>query len=143
MLLLAAAPDAASAPGASPGGYPADDQVAQLMLQQQVVVRMQRPAPARPIRPLAWKEKKGPKCVSLDDLAGALVSQPNSVDLVLRGGDRFRARFEKDCPPLDFYSGFYLKAAKDGQVCAGRDAVRSRSGRMCAVDKFRRLVADR
>lgn len=136
-LLLAAVPGASAA---NLGGV----QVAQLMFQQQVVVRMQRSVPVKPaVRPPLWREKKGPKCVPVDDLAGALVTQPNSVDLVLKGGERFRARLEDDCPALDFYNGFYLRPAKDGKVCAGRDTIRYRSGRTCEIDKFRRLVTDK
>ena len=115
--------------GSAPAGAPEDAfpppqyQVAQLIVQQQIVIRVQRPgARVRSIRRQStWIEKKGPKCVALDGLAGALILQPDAVDLVLEGGERVRARLDDDCPALDFYAGFYLKPTKDGKVCAGRD----------------------
>jgi len=60
-----------------------------------------------------------------------------------RGGDRVRATFDRDCPGLDFYSGFYLKPSADGQICADRDMIRTRSGDSCEISGFRRLVAKR
>ena len=65
------------------------------------------------------------------------------IDLMLEGGDRLRAKLDNDCPPLDFYSGFYLKPTPDGMVCADRDAIRSRSGAACAIESFKQLVPKR
>jgi hypothetical protein len=138
---LAAAGLFAAVSGSAPA--PADAQgyrLAQLTFQQRVVVRVHR---ATPTQPVVWTEKKGPKCVPLAGLAGALIVQPDAVDLVLAGGDRVRARLDKDCPALNFYSGFYIKPTKDGKVCADRDAVHSRSGRLCEIEGFRKLVAKR
>lgn len=136
-----------AAPASMPGdAYPPGQyRMAQLVIQQQVVIRVQRPngRTAAPVKPVTWREKKGPKCVALDGLAGALILQPDAVDLVSEGGARVRAHLDDDCPALDFYAGFYLKPTKDGKVCAGRDAVRSRSGRQCQIENFKRLVAQR
>lgn len=114
--------------------------VAQFVVQQQVVIRM-RATPV--VKPTAWVEKKGPKCVALGDLAGALVARPDAVDLVLANSARVRARLDEDCPSLNFYRGFYIKPTKDGKVCAGRDAIRSRAGRTCEIETFRKLVVKR
>ena len=89
--------------------------------------------------PQRWVEKRGPKCIAAGDLGGAIVGS-RTVDLVLRGGERVRATLDGDCPALDFYSGFYLKPSADGQICAGRDTIRSRSGDSCEISGFRRLV---
>ena len=91
--------------------------------------------------PSHWKEKKGPKCVMATELAGALISRPGSVDLIMRGGDRVRAVLDGDCGPLDYYRGYYLRPASDGMICGGRDVIRVRSGGSCMISKFRRLVA--
>ena len=139
---LAAASLLAAVAGTAPTAA-ADDgalRMAQWTFQQKIVVRVQRAVPSQPVE---WREKKGPKCVPLTGLAGALIVQPDSVDLVLAGGDRLRARLDKDCPALNFSAGFYLKPTRDGRVCADRDAVHSRAGRMCGIDEFRRLVAKR
>lgn len=129
-----------------PGGTPAQRasySSAQIMIQQQVIVRVPR-LPAAQMRPIVWKEgKKGPKCIALAGLAGALITQPRSIDLVMLGGARVRAQIDKRCPSLDFYSGFYLKPTADGQVCADRDSLRTRGGRACEIDRFRTLIAER
>lgn len=132
------------------GGAPAQQasfRSTQVIIREQIIVRVPRLPSARDQtkadRPITWVEKKGPKCIALDSLAGALITQPRSVDLVLSGGARVRAQVDKRCPALDFYSGFYLKPTADGKICAGRDPVRTRAGRACEIDRFRTLVAER
>ena len=139
-LAALAAPLAASAQGWPPAG----EQLARLTIQQRVVIRVPRmqPAPAFVPKPVRWKEKKGPKCVAAQTMAGALISAPNRVDLVLMGGKRVRAKLDGDCRPLDFYSGFYVRPAKDGMICADRDAIRVRSGASCQIDEFKLLQPD-
>lgn len=133
----------------TPGAVPAQSErgpADAVVIRQQVVIRVSRLSDAAipaAQRPTGWQEKKGPKCVALGALAGALITQPDAVDLVFVGGARTRARLDDDCPALDFYSGFYLRPTRDGKICAGRDAVRARSGRKCGIDRFRRLVAKR
>lgn len=83
-----------------------------------------------------WHEKKGPNCVSPEDIGAAAVSQKDSVDLMLKGGSRVRAHLEH-CPALDFYSGFYVHAGQDGQICAKRDPVYARWGGECLINRFR------
>lgn len=114
-------------------------QVARLTIRQHIVIRV-RTGPAPPLRD-QWREKKGPRCVPMDAVLGAAVLAPASVDIVLRGGDRIRARFAASCPALDYYSGFYIAPSQDGMICADRDAVRDRAGGDCPIGKFRRLVA--
>ena len=133
LLMIAGVGDAAA-----DGGV----ELAQLSIQQRVVIRVPRmPAPQSkaPPPPTAFVERKGPKCVPVQTLAGAAITRSDSVDLVLSGGQMLRAHLEDDCPALDFYSGFYLKPARDGKVCADRDSVRSRSGGQCRIDKFTTL----
>lgn len=137
VILLALAAPAAASP------WPGADRLARLTVQQRVVIRVPRmtPAPAMVPKPVSWKEKKGPKCVPAQLMAGALVSAPKQVDLVLIGGKRVRAKLDRDCRPLDYYSGFYVRPAKDGMICADRDAIRVRSGASCRIDEFKLLQA--
>lgn len=119
---------------------------AQLMIREQILIRV--PANLRqPARPIAeqveWKEKRGPKCVSMRLIAGATLLSQNSVDLILRDRSRVRAKLERSCPALDYYRGFYLNATEDGQICADRDSIRSRMGGQCEIDKFRTLHAEK
>jgi len=116
-------------------------QVAQLTIHERIVIRIPRlgPRAVPKITPTRWKEKRGPRCIAAANLAGAMVTAPNAVDLVLTGGQRVRAKLDGDCEPLDFYGGFYIKPAADGKVCADRDVIRARSGTACQVDVFRSL----
>lgn len=134
----------AAAPGAVAQERPLiGDQLAQLSIQQRIVIRVPRmPVATSPaLKPIEWKEKKGPKCVPAQGMAGALISAGKQVDLVLVGGKRVRAKLDRDCTPLDFYSGFYVRPSKDGMICADRDAIRVRSGASCQIDEFKLLQA--
>lgn len=127
-------------------------QVGQVTIRERVIIRVPRMAqsatmpagalPAAP-KPITYKEKKGPKCIAAASMAGAMITSPKLVDLVLKGGKRVRARLDGECRPLDFYSGFYLRPAADGQICADRDSIRVRSGASCDIDEFRTLIAAR
>ncbi len=155
--LLLAATTALLMPPAPPGdGRKAapvaigQSRIAQVRIQQHVVIRVPRPdtvrrvsAPAAPLPPIAWVEKDSDKCVKIQNLAGATITRPDSVDLFLSGGKRVRARLGNECPALDFYTGFYVKPTKDGMVCAKRDVFRSRSGGECRIKAFRTLVPQR
>lgn len=115
-------------------------EIAQLMFHSRMVVRVQTFIAGPPLRK-AWREKKGPTCLPMGDVLGAAVVVPRSVDFVVRGGDRVRARFASSCPALDYYSGFYVVPGRDGKICASRDVVRDRAGGECEVDKLRSLEA--
>lgn len=142
---------ALAVPAAVQDAGQADVQLAQLTIHERIVIRVPRVSPPAPAPlgaraaapPIEWKEKKGPKCIAAGDLGGAMISQPDSVDLILNGGQRIRAELDDDCGPLDYYSGFYVRPANDGQVCAGRDVIRIRSGGSCEIHRFRKLVASR
>ncbi|MFW2828909.1 hypothetical protein [Sphingomonas sp. ID0503] len=115
--------------------------LAQVIVRESIVVRLRR-QPGVPGSSTKWKEKHAPKCLDLADVAGAAVAEPSSVDFILRGGKRLRAKLEKQCPALDYYSGFYMRPSEDGQICADRDLVRTRSGGSCMIERFRKLVPD-
>lgn len=149
MSLLALAAPAVAVAGDSSGQLDGVE-LAQMTIHERIVIRVPRMAPARaaartPIVPatVRFKEKKGPKCVAVADMGGALVAQQGAIDLILTGGKRLRARLDDDCGPMDFYNGFYLRPAADGKVCSGRDVIRMRSGASCQITRFRTLVAAR
>ena len=135
LLLLAAGGAAPPRPAqAPPPGY------GQVIVREQIIVRITR-GPASPALAASsgWRERKGPKCIPARALAGALVSSASSVDFLMRDGSRVRARLENDCPALGYYYGFYISPNPDGQVCAERDAIRSRIGGQCDIHRFRSL----
>lgn len=116
--------------------------VTQLLVRQRTVVRIPTRTPAAARAPaMDWRERKGPKCIAMDRVAAAAVVAEDSVDLILRGGSRVRARFEDDCPDLDYYAGFYVRPGADGQVCAERESIHVRSGGECRIERFRMLEA--
>lgn len=125
----------------------------QLVLERQLIIRI----PARPSTltnfttgetsgghqlpmPIVWRETKAPKCVPMRSLVGIQAVQRDSIDLITRENERLRAKLNRGCRALDFYSGFYLKKSKDGRLCADRDALHARSGAECEVEKFRLMV---
>ena len=115
-------------------------QLSQFTIRQWLVIRVPRLAPVKPIE---WREKRADRCTLLDGIGGAAFTNDGSVDLYFSDGRRLRALLGDKCPAIDFYSGFYIKPAADGLVCARRDAVRSRSGAACEIRAFRRLVPKR
>lgn len=97
-----------------------------------------------PVRPrarqrLEWSEKKGPKCLDANRIAGALLSGPSSIDFILRDRRRVRAVMDDECPALDFYRGFYLQP-EDERICAKRESIQNRVGASCRIERFRMLV---
>ena len=113
---------------------------------QSVIIRIPARRSARyrpsggPPPPPVFKEHKGPKCIDASAIGGAAITTPDSVDFILKGGKRVRAKLEAECPSLDYYSGFYVRAPQDGKICADRDSVHTRSGGDCQIDRFRALT---
>jgi hypothetical protein len=122
--------------GAQPG--PVGQAVTRLIIQDEVILRV--PVQPRPILPeFNWVEKKGPKCIPAGAIQRALLSGSEQVDFVLADRTRIRAQFDEDCPALDFYGGFYLQP-EDERLCARRDAIHSRIGGSCRIERFKQLV---
>lgn len=112
--------------------------VTRLIIQDEVILRV--PVQPRPLMPeIEWVEKKGPKCLPAAAIQRALLSGSDQVDFILANRARIRAKFDEGCPALDFYGGFYLQP-QDEQLCSGRDAVHSRIGGSCMIERFKQLV---
>jgi hypothetical protein len=115
-----------------------EQSVTRLVVQDEIILRV--PVQPHPLRPLVdWHEKKGPKCLPTASIRRAMLSGPEGVDFVLSDRARIRAKLDEDCPALDFYAGFYLQV-QDDQLCAGRDAIHSRMGGSCTIERFKLLV---
>ena len=122
--------------GAQPGVV--SQSVTRLIVQDEVIMRI--PVQRRPLLPeIEWVEKKGPKCVGVGDLQSALLSGPQQVDFILTNRSRIRAELDENCPALDFYTGFYLQV-QDNRLCIRRDAIYSRIGGNCRIERFKQLV---
>ncbi|MBB3925083.1 hypothetical protein GGR43_000784 [Sphingobium jiangsuense] len=156
-------PAVARAPAAVPAAAMPPVELAQMTIEQRVIIRvpmvrpglpppdMQRPrrrgdplppAPAPP-QAMKWEERKGPKCVQLAQLRAAAITSSRGVDLMLRDASRLRAHLSRECRPEALYSGFYIQPDDDGSLCAGRDRLLARSGANCTITEFKRLVPDK
>ncbi|MES2137098.1 MAG: hypothetical protein V4502_08570 [Pseudomonadota bacterium] len=121
---------------AQPGAV--EQSVTRLVVQDEVILRV--PIQPHPLTPqIDWAEQKGPKCIPAAAIRRAMLSGSEQVDFILTNHARVRAKFDEDCPALDFYAGFYLQP-KDERVCVGRDAIFSRMGGSCTIHRFKQLV---
>lgn len=121
---------------AQPGAM--QQSVTRLVVQDEVILRV--PLQPRPMGPqIEWIESKGLKCIPAAAIRRAFLSGPEQVDFVLANRARVRAEFEENCPALDFYGGFYLQP-QDDRLCVRRDAIHSRMGGSCTIQKFKQLV---
>ena len=135
LAILGVVPVAVGLAAVQPGGLSAS--VSRMASQHDVILRV--PVQPRPPMPrFDWKEHKGPSCIPVGAIRRALLSGPEQVDFILGNGSRVRAKFDKDCPALDFYGNFYLQS-QDSQLCVERDAIHSRMGGSCPIKRFRLL----
>lgn len=112
--------------------------VTRLIIHDEVVLRV--PVQPRAYAPeIEWIERKGPSCIPAASIERVMLSGPEQVDFVLANHDRVRAQFDEDCQALDFYGGIYLQL-QDDRLCAKRDAVHSRIGGSCSIDRFKLIV---
>jgi len=112
--------------------------VTRLIIQDEVILRV--PVQPRPLMPqIEWIEKTGPKCIPAAAIQRALLSGSGQVDFIMANRSRVRAQLDEDCPALDFYAGFYLQPP-DERLCSGRDAVHSRIGGSCSIERFKQLL---
>ena len=115
-----------------------EQSVTRLIIQDEMILRV--PVQPHPLFPdIEWIEKKGPNCIPAAAIQRALLSGSSQVDFILVNHARIRAQFDEGCPALDFYGGFYLQP-KDDRLCARRDAVHSRMGGSCAIERFKQLI---
>ena len=102
--------------------------------------------PVRPPQPQAGKEqwvvgKAQPgTCIDAGQIAGAVVIDPATIELVMRGGKRWLLKLRNACPQLSYYGGFYYSQGQAGKICAGRDRIIGRAGGACEVAKLLPLV---
>jgi hypothetical protein len=112
--------------------------VTRLVVQDEVILRV-------PLQPRQFGlqieciEHKGPKCIPAAAIQRAFLTGTQQVDFILVNRARVRAKLDEDCPALDFYGRFYLQP-QDDRICVHRDAIHSRMGGSCMIEKFRKLV---
>ena len=85
------------------------------------------------------KAKPG-TCIDAGQIAGAVVIDPTTIELVMKGGKRWLLKLRNACPQLSYYGGFYYSQSQAGKICAGRDRIIGRAGGACEVAKLMPLV---
>jgi len=131
--------------------WQSDLRLNQIRIERRVIVRIgpQRSANRRnmlatlPQRALTtrYKERKTDKCVAVERIAGVQTGSGNRLLLFMQDQKILSINLEKACRARDFYSGFYVERAKDGQLCVDRDKLHSRNGTHCEIDRMMQLVA--
>lgn len=111
--------------------------VRRVVVHEELIISI--PVRPRPRQRIEWVERKGPKCLPINRIAGAMLSGPSSIDFLLRDRTRIRAVMDSECPALDYYRDVYLQP-DDERICAKRETIRSRVGGSCRIEKFRLLV---
>lgn len=105
----------------------------------QVVVRTQvQVVPMRPVQPQVmdvWQVGKASTraCIDVGEIAAAVMVDPGTVDIILKGGKRWRLLLAQQCHQLSYYGGIYYQPSKAGKFCAGKDRILSRAGGACRV----------
>ncbi len=95
-----------------------------------------KPMQARPAEQWAPGRASRDACIDVSGIAGAVVVDPRTLDVVMRGGKRWRVTLAQQCPQLSYYGGFYYKPERAGQFCAGRDRIIGRAGGECRVSRI-------
>jgi hypothetical protein len=122
----------------------------QVRIEQHVIIRISPSPPSmrreifgqtpHPDDPLRFKEKKGDRCVAIDDIAGITPMEPNRLVLFMRDHRMLSVALERACDADAFYLGAYIARGSDGKLCTGRDSLRARTGATCRVARISRLV---
>lgn len=100
---------------------------------ERVPVKPMVPAPER------WVPAKRATCIDVARIGGAVVVDGRTIDVVMRGGRRWRLTLAAQCPQLSYYGGFYYQPRKPGLMCAGQDRILSRAGGSCRVARIHAL----
>lgn len=106
-----------------------------------------RRVPVSPLQPMAEEAwRSGPArtnaCIDSTRIAGAVVMDQRTVDIILRGGQRYRLHLASDCAQLGYYGGLYYQPERPGLMCAGKDRIMGRAGGACRVKSISSLVRD-
>ncbi len=115
-------------------------QLAMQSVEQRIIIRIPTRRTLRPRRRaptgIVWQERPAGNCQAVSSIARARFTRPGVVDLLTNDNRLIRARLDSECVTLGYYSAFYLVPGEDGQICATRDAIVSRTGTECAISDF-------
>lgn len=95
--------------------------------------------PRRELAPRMIERNIG-RCLPVASISGVQADSGSRLILYLRDRRMISATLDRACRARDFYSGFYLQRSSDGQICADRDTLLSRSGANCKLTRIRQLI---
>jgi len=95
--------------------------------------------PRRELAPRMVERNIG-RCLPVAGISGVQADSGSRLILYMRDRRMISATLDRACRARDFYSGFYLQRTSDGQICADRDTLLSRSGANCKLTRIRQLV---
>lgn len=123
----------------------------QVRIEQRVIIRIspQRRSSRTPLlaelpqRGLntRFEEREMERCLPVNRISGVQTGNGNRLLLFMRDQRIISVNLERACRARDFYSGFYVERSEDGQLCADRDELQSRSGAKCDIERMTQLVA--
>ncbi len=134
------------------------DRARQVRIEQRVIIRIMPGRAGRSLPPAVrdprrglfaeFDERTGPRlverrmsqCVPVGGIEAVQPDGPSRLLLFMRDQRIVSAALEKGCNARDYYSGFLIDRTSDGQICAARDKLQSRTGASCTMDRLRQLV---
>lgn len=126
----------------------AEQEARQVRIRQEIMVRVspRRPntremiADWRTVLPRRYEQRKIGNCISARSIVAVQTISPRDLVLYLSDSRIIRAQLPKSCNARDYYLGFYIEPNEDGELCVGRDTLRSRNGATCRIGAIRQLV---
>ncbi|WP_448585933.1 hypothetical protein [Thermaurantiacus sp.] len=92
-------------------------------------------APSDPLKGSPWIEDRllTRHCLEVARIRGAIVIDPQTLELVMQGGRPVRLKFGEDCPHLGYYERSYFLPDARGLLCAPNHALMGREGGRCRI----------
>lgn len=134
------------------------DRARQVRIEQRVIIRIMPGRAGHPLPPALRDPRRGlfsefderaaprlverrmSQCVPVGGIEAVQPDGPSRLLLFMRDQRIVSAALEKGCNARDYYSGFLIDRTSDGQICAARDKLQSRTGASCTMDRLRQLV---
>lgn len=125
-----------------------DQEAQQVRIRQEIMIRVsprrsntrEMIADWRQVIPQRYQQRKIGKCLPARSIVAVQTVSPRDLVLYLSDNRMIRAQLRKSCNARDYYLGFYIEPSDDGELCVGRDTLRSRNGATCKIGAIRQLV---
>ncbi len=125
----------------------ADRNAHQVRIRQEITIRVsprrntrEMVADWRTVMPRKMEQREIGKCIPARSIVAVQTISTRDLVLYLSDNRMIRAQLRKSCSARDFYLGFQIQPNKDGNLCVGRDILRTRNGAACKIGAIRQLV---